>query len=311
MQANNNKLANFVIGGTEKAGTTSVFVYLSQHPQVCAASHKETNFFRMEYTGNTQQDIDNYSRYFSVGKDECPVLMEATPGYLGESTEVVPLMAQLIPDTRLLFILRDPIDRMYSSYNFHLGKLNIPAEIDFSEYVQRCIAYDKGKSSADELGLDDWYLKVLRYGSYAEALEPYYDNFPRENIKVMFFEDLKDDTPAFMTELSQFLNIDEDFWTEYEFRASNVTFSGRNKVFHRLAMWVNNLAEPILRQRPEIKHRIVSMYKAVNLDREGYDPLSDKIRAELLDYYQPGVDKLEACLGRTVPSNWLNRENPS
>ena len=73
-------------------------------------------------------------------------------------------------------------------------------------------------------------------------------------------------------------------------------------------MWVNTIAEPILRQRPEIKHRIVSIYKAINLDREGYDPMSTEVREELLNYYQPGVDKLEARLGRAVPSNWLNRD---
>jgi len=305
------KLANFIIGGTEKAGTTSVFVYLSQHPQVCAATRKETDFFRNEFTGNLAHDEDNYGCYFGANSIDFPVRMEASPGYLGESSTVAPRIAQLVPDTRLLFILRDPIDRIYSSYNFHVGKLNIPAEIDFSSYVQRCLAFERQESNTQELGLDEWYLKVLRFGNYADALENFYDNFPHAQIKVMFFEDLKEDTPGFMNELSTFLQLDTDFWVDYEFRKTNVTFSGRNKLFHRLAMWANSLAEPVLRQRPQLKHRIVSAYKALNQAREGYDPMSDAARTELQAYYLPGVKQLESILGRSVPSAWQQKEEQS
>ena len=58
------RLANFVIGGTEKAGTTSVFDYLSAHPQVCASSRKETDFFRNEYSGEREVDARRYAAYF-------------------------------------------------------------------------------------------------------------------------------------------------------------------------------------------------------------------------------------------------------
>ena len=167
MQTDELQLANFVIGGTEKAGTTSVFVYLSEHPEVCAASKKETDFFRGQFTGNTAQDRLNYAKYFDRCNTENSVVMEASPGYLGEAELVAPRMHSMIPDAKILFILRDPIDRLYSLYNFHVGKLNIPGEVSFQDYVKRCFAYERGEGGARELPMHEWYLKTIALGRYA------------------------------------------------------------------------------------------------------------------------------------------------
>jgi hypothetical protein len=304
MQTKEIRLANFVIAGTEKAGTTSVFVYLSEHPDVCASSRKETDFFRGEFTGDSIQDQLNYSRYFSEVDKECSVIMEASPGYLGEAELVAPRMHAMIPDAKILFILRDPIDRLHSSYNFHIGKLNIPEDISFPDYVQRCLAYESGAASATELGIDEWYLKVMRFGRYAEFLTLYRDIYPDTSIKVLFFEFLKEDTVGFMAELSKFLEIRPDFWKDYEFLKSNVTFFGRNKLLHRAAIWGNTFTEPLLRKRPNLKHRLVNFYKAINQAHDGYDPMPESIRENLLRYYQPSVDALPKLLGCSIPESW-------
>lgn len=307
----NSKIANFIIGGTEKAGTTSIFVYLSQHPDVCASSKKETDFFRHEYIGDKSDDYKNYARYFDAGNEAKRVLMEASPGYLGESLTVAPRMFSLTPDAKLLFILRDPVDRIYSSYNFHVGRLNIPKTIDFSEYVRRCMAYDSGDYSANDLALDDWYLKVLQFGRYSDSLKPFYDCFPAGNIKIMFFEDLKHDSLAFMTELSRFLEIDTTYWLTYEFRKTNVTFSSRNKLLHRLAMHLNSLSEPILRRRPNLKQALVNIYKSANQAQEGYDPMPNGLRNQLITYYQPSIDALRTFLKNDMPESWPSSTDSS
>src|SRR5580765_445608 len=86
------RFANFVIGGTEKAGTTSVFDYLSAHPQVCTSSRKETDFFRNGYTGNPEVDARRYGSFFERCDSRTPVIAEASPGYLGEAATVAPRM---------------------------------------------------------------------------------------------------------------------------------------------------------------------------------------------------------------------------
>ena len=103
-------------------------------------------------------------------------------------------MASLLPDVKLLFwSLRNPIERLYSSYNFHVGRLNIPETMSFEEYVDKSLAYDNGATDAIELGIDEWCLKTMRIGRYVEFLMPFFDAFPRCNIRVMFFEQLEND----------------------------------------------------------------------------------------------------------------------
>jgi hypothetical protein len=297
------RLANFVIGGTEKAGTTSVFDYLSAHPDVCTSSIKETDFFRHGYTGDRTDDSRRYGSYFEHCNPRCRILLEGSPGYLGEAATVAPRLRALIPDAKLLFILRDPVERLYSSFNFHHGKLDLPASMTFDDYLRRCLDYDRGIAGPQQSGLDEWYLKVLRFGCYADSIAAFRAQLPQEQVKVMFFESLRDDARAFMVELSGYLGIDSSFWSGYTFHKSNVTFSGRNRALHRLAMRVNAAAEPILRRYPALKRSLVSSYKTVNQEREGYDPMSASARQALIKYYAPSVRALQQ-LGTPLPRDW-------
>jgi len=95
--------------------------------------------------------------------------MEASSGHPGAAASVAPRIAALAPDAKVLFILRDPIDRLYSSHHFHCGRLNRPQQLSFQDCVRCCLDLDCGKRSARELGLDEWYLKVLHFGCYSGA----------------------------------------------------------------------------------------------------------------------------------------------
>lgn len=303
------RLPNFIIGGTEKSGTTSVFDYLCAHPQVCGSSKKETDFFTAEYTGDPLRDAERYAGYFSRCSVEVPVLMEASPGYLGEASKVAPRMQAMIPQVKLLFILRNPVDRFYSSYHFHRGKLNLPADMSVEDYFQCCVEYDSGKKSSADLNIDDWYLKVLRFGCYAEFLSIYRHVLSPDRVKVMFFETLSDDPRSFMVELSDFIGIRPDPWKEFEFRKSNVTFSGKNRALHRLVMKANELGEPVLRRYPSLKRWLVDAYKAMNQKREGYDPMAPAVRARLAAYYSSSLAELRDRMGLMVPGSWFGRDD--
>jgi len=298
------RLANFIIGGTEKSGTTSVFDHLSAHPQVCASTRKETDFFRHGYSGDPLVDGRRYATFFERCDQSVPVLMEASPGYLGEAATVAPRLRALVPGVKLLFILRDPVERFYSSYQFHRARLNLPQQLTCDDYLQRCLEYDRGALSARDSGLDEWYLKVLRFGRYAGCLEMFRLQLPPANLKVMFFESLRQDERAFMVELSGFLGIDPAFWSDYRFRRSNVTFSGRNHALHRLAVRVNTLAEPLLRRYPGLKRSLLRVYKTVNEEREGYEPMPAAARTLLVGYYGPSVRALQLQLGAALPDAW-------
>jgi hypothetical protein len=293
-----------VIGGTEKAGTTSVFDNLTAHPEICASSRKETDFFREGFTGDLAADAHRYASFFARCNPLMRIRMEASPGYLGEAATVAPRMRALIPNAKVLFILRDPIDRLYSSYHFHRGKLNLPQEMTFADYVDRCIEFDRRAKGARQIGLDEWYLRVLRFGCYSECIGIFRSELPPENVKVMFFDALRENERSFMVELSAFLGIDPNFWSNFQFRKSNVTFSGRNLTLHRLAMRLNAIAEPFMRRYPSLKQWLVYGYKAVNQKREGYDPMPLSLKARLIEFYGPDVRALQRELGTALPESW-------
>lgn len=298
------RLPDFIIGGTEKAGTTSVFDWLAAHPEVAASARKETDFFRVEYTGDHVYDQARYGTHFAHCNPGATVWMEASPGYLGEAATVAPRMRRLVPTVRLLFILRDPVERLHSSFHFHRGRLNLPGSLRFEDYVRCCLAYDRGECRPDQLCLGEWYLKVLRFGCYAEFLATYRRELPAAPVKVMFFESLRRDPRGFMTELSAFLGVDPSFWRDFDFRPSNVTFSARHRSLHRLAVRANSLAEPVMRRYPVVKRTLVRAYKAINQDREGYDAMPAATRALLTDYYRPSIRALERWLDDPVPAAW-------
>jgi hypothetical protein len=120
----------------------------------------------------------------------------------------------------------------------------------------------------------------------------------------MGFEQLTGDVAGFMRELSQFLQIDSDFWNSYEFRKSNVTFRGSNRLLHRVAISVNNRVEPLLRRRPALKHALVNLYKQINQSREGYDPMPEPVREKLQAYYHPHNQALRRLLGPDITDGW-------
>ncbi|MBI5237149.1 MAG: sulfotransferase domain-containing protein [Deltaproteobacteria bacterium] len=295
-----------VIGGTFKAATSSVFTYLSAHPGVCGSSVKETAFFIRGYTGDHATDIKNYLNYFKAPKPDAKVLMEASPGYLGGGGEIARRIKATLPEAKLIFILRDPINRLNSYYNFHIGLLTKDFDRDTSleEYIERCKSYSEGVAPG-ALKMDERHLRALEIGRYADYLEEYYRVFPRKDIKVVFHENLNAKPFDFMVKLSGFIGIDPAFYDGYRFEKANVTFSSKVELLHRIANYANKRLEKALRQRPRIKSKITKAYKLINQRKEGYSSIPESVTAKLTEYYGPSNKKLASLLkGEDLPQ-WV------
>ncbi|HSQ38521.1 MAG TPA: sulfotransferase, partial [Anaerolineales bacterium] len=128
------------MAGTEKSGTTSVYQYLGAHPDVAPSGRKETDYFRSP----SPHSQSAYEALFP-GAEPGMLRMEASPGYLAESHLAAPAIASLIPDAKLLFILRDPIDRLLSSFEFHKSRFFIPEDLSFDAYIDLCARFERGE----------------------------------------------------------------------------------------------------------------------------------------------------------------------
>ena len=299
------RIANAIIAGAPKAGTSSIFEYLSAHPQVCGSSIKETAFFLRDYTGDVQQDLRFYGKYFSHCKDTKKIYLEASSGYLAGGGLAAMRIEKLLDQPKIILILRNPVERLYSYYNFLIGQLALPEEKKFEDYVELCMKKKNDSNALLELKMDDFYhLEVVEHGCYAKFIVEYLEFIPMERLWIGFYEDLKRDQQKFVSDICKFLVIDPLFYQDYTFHKVNVTFSAKHVALHKLAMKVSRGLESVLRQRPGIKLPLVKIYKKINLKREGYEGMAEATRNQLKEYYREHNNELEKILGRQLPAEW-------
>ena len=295
---------HLIIGGTIKAATSSLFTYISAHPEVCASKIKETWFFSTQYSGDAEQDRRKYLAYFTPG-DEHRVLFEASPEYLTYKENVAPRIRQMLPGARLLFLLRNPVDRLYSHFNFARGKLDLPQDLGFEKFIDYCEQFNRGETSPEESGIALKHLRALEIGNYHRFLANFYDSFSAAQIKVVFYDDFAADPLAKLAEICRFAGISPAFYQNFAMQKSNVAFASRNRFLHRVAMFFNRLLEPWLRRFPSLKHSLVRFYRLFNQDRRGFVPMTEETREKLNGYYAPANAELKKMLPDQPFPGWV------
>ena len=128
-----------LICGTNKSGTTSLFRYLADHPAIIPCSRKEAGFFFRPL----EQDLDaTYKEYCDLfpSAQQDKILIEATPTYLDRGGEVAGRIKQLLPNARLVFVLREPVARVVSYFRSKHGMETSPvANVTFDDFIQKAI----------------------------------------------------------------------------------------------------------------------------------------------------------------------------
>ncbi len=185
-------LPTFVTIGSMKGGTSALHDYLRAHPQVCMSKPKETNFF-YEPAGH---DLDWYRSCFRGTGEQYG---ESSPNYTKRHLVdgVAERMHALLPDVRLIYLVRDPIDRAVSHFLHNVVKNRVQRE-DFAAYF------------------DDLDNPALLTSRYHWQIEPFVETYGLDRILVASSEDLRDDRAATLSRIFTFLGIDDEF-TSTEF----------------------------------------------------------------------------------------------
>ena len=223
-------LPDYIGIGTIKGGSTSLWHYLAQHPQILAADEKQVRYFDyFSYLGPAW-----YRSMFPTEADRValsarlglPVITgEFSPSYLSHPT-APPRVSALVPNARLIVVLRNPIDRAYSHWQHSLRKGG-ETVADFAEALEleeTRIAGERERIFADPFyfprAFGDFSYRLR--GRYAEHLTQWLNEFPREQILVVKSESLFSDPQAVLTqEVFPYLGISPDVDT-IEFRPQNV-----------------------------------------------------------------------------------------
>ena len=195
-------LPNLIIIGAMKCSTTALHRYLDLHPDIAMSEPKELNFFcgpehyedpgepAARSAGNWHRGVSWYATQFRPA----PVRGEASPGYTSPSfTEAADRMARVVPDARLVYAVRDPIERAVSQYLHHRA--------------------DGTERRPVEEALIDPQSQYLERSRYHERLEPYLARFPREQILICAQEDLWSSRRTTLRSLYRFAGVDDLFWS--------------------------------------------------------------------------------------------------
>lgn len=294
-------LPNLVIAGVTKAGTTSLFAYLGQHPDVCAASRKDINHFSSLRHGEPAPPISSYSSYFGHCSGQ-RIRLDASPDYFNGGWAVVGALHRDLPDLRVVFTLRDPASRLWSHYRYR-RQLGVAGEqVSFDDFVNACLSARAGQDS----GATRDY-RTLSMGFYAQHLEPWFAVFG-EAARILFFEDLAADPRTVVADLCGWLGIGVAAAERIEYAAHNRTVEPRSRALQGLADRINAAGDRVFRHYPGLEARLREAYHAVNARRHTEGP-SPQDRALAESVYAEANRELAAMLetrGYALPG-WLTR----
>jgi hypothetical protein len=267
------RVANMVIVGVPKAGTSSLFDYLAQHPDVCGSDEKETGYFNFYSPWRKQgppPPIEEYARHFAHSTGERYAL-EATPTYCYGGPEVISAIRTVLGKPKIILILRDPADRLWSAYTFQRQVGNNPRFPDFAHYVDTLEQHRReGVAMVPGNGLHG-----LEIGFYADYTGGWLDEFG-DDMRVVFLEDLRRDPRTVVTSLCAWLGIDTEVVATLDYAARNVTRHPRST---RLA----HAARTLKRQSERLNLLPTSAYKRM---RSGYYRLNS---GEITERFDPAL----------------------
>ncbi|MEH2059258.1 MAG: sulfotransferase domain-containing protein [Nostoc sp.] len=249
---------DFIICGLPRCGTTSIYGYLTSHPQVLTAVEKEINFFSHFF----DRGLDYYYAHFPAIQDNNYLTGEATPSYLCRANPQQ--IFQLFPNIKLIFLLRNPVDRAISSFylfnRLGIGQNSLEQTFKFSiERLEERPDFDSlsvqnKKFSKDSL-LEEISLIHTIPSVYIYFIKKWMNVFPKEQLLILKSEDFYSNPSSTMKQVHRFLNLPDYQLTEYR-----------------------------------------------NYNPGSYHSVPDALRYQLAEFFQPYNRELEHYLGRKF--NW-------
>lgn len=303
-----NRYPNFLIIGAAKAGTTALYEYLAQHPEISLTTPKEPHYFA--FNGTRPCLVDAYGQVAPVARtsivDTASYLqlfegMQATAvGEASTSYLYWPGSAKRIhrfnPEMKLIALLRNPIERAFSSY-LHL-KRELREPLTFVEGL---------RAESDRIRGNIGFLwRYVDMGRYCRQLGPYFELFPASQIHIVMSDDLRYRTREVLNQVFQFLEVTENVFVDAS-TLHNVSGQPKSRVAQGFVLWMQRsrwtkaVARSIL---PETLQRtILDKVQAANLQRPDLPIDAGEF---LRDRFAEEVGDLGTLLGQDL-SRWLEK----
>jgi hypothetical protein len=282
----------FIIAGAIRCGTTSLSLWLTQHPDVFMPPEKELHYFE-RYHERKIHEWSDYLARFEPGRGKAAV-GEASPSYLAKP-ESAAWIRFVLPDAKILLILRNPVDRAFSNYCFGLMR-----GWEFAPTFERALRRDRRWHSGSHSELEEERhggMCYFRRGLYADQVQRFLEAFGPEAVRVWLFDDLAEKPKETYREICSYLGIRSDFTPGFQ-RLNQ----GRPPALIRLQRVLARASRhAVLPGSAPILRGVMEMNQALGRMVRRLDPST---RATLMEAYRPDVLRLGRLIGRDL-SSWL------
>ena len=304
-------MPNFFIVGAQKAGTTSLYHYLNQHPQVYMSPIKEPFFFdhemdskgevvSREFEGHRQPprftNIEEYSALFEGVRGE-KAIGEATPLYI-YAPGTAGRIERYAPGAKSIALLRNPADRAYSAFLYAV-RMGVEPLTDFAQALRE-----------EPFRMRNGWHYVFHYrsrGLYYQQLKRFYEVFGRERLGVWLYEDMREAPSSVAQSVFRFLDVDDTFATDTSSRynpagvpasrSARTAMRATDKTVGALRKVVaptSSILPPAYKMRRLVQSRILTVPP----------PIDPELREELTYSYKEDILRLQDLIGRDL-STWL------
>jgi hypothetical protein len=260
-------LPNFLGVGAARAGTTWIARNLAEHPDVFLPRKKELHFFDRHFQDGVpvyEAEFEGWSGQSAIG--------EITPQYFHNEV-VATRIKELVPSVKLLFCLRNPIDRAYSHYWKSKASFPDPTNATFEEKL-------------------DTLPEIINVGYYFDHLQRYIMLFPGEQIHILLFDELEEQPGKVLREMYSFLNVDPTFTPALMNQKINAGASQGNLGKSKLLWYLYRLFN-----RAGVHQVAKSLEKA---NTQELPPMLPETRQKLAKIYRDQVRQLEDLIKRDL-----------
>jgi hypothetical protein len=291
---------NFFIVGAPKCGTTAMNDFLAQHPDIFMAK-KEIHYFGSDLKMRLKISESEYLNYFNEAGNK-KIIGEASVWYLFSQTAAIEIK-KFSPGAKILIMLRNPVQVLHSLHSQHLydGNENV---LDFETAMNLDAERKNGNKIPDSL--DFFELPPYRDSVlFARQVKRYLDNFGRENVHIILYDDFVPNTEKAVRGTLDFLGVDSKIPIAYDVINPNKTI--RFFSLHRLLKnpsWGLKRVVRIILPFKKLRHSIMAYLSKWNIRIKKRDKMDDRLYGRLKDSFAEDVNSLARIINRDL-SGWL------
>ena len=291
------RVSVFIVGAT-KSGTTALYHYLSQSPDLYFAETKELQYFCRDIRErNPVNRVRDFQHYHDLFSDACEnqIKVDASPQYLFSKSSAAEI-ADYNPEAKIIAILRNPVDMVYSLHSqlLHVG---IEKEENFEKAIRRSMSLYREQPLSETDTVDK--LRYIERALYSEQIQRFLSVFPTESVRVYLYDDLKKDTGSLLEDVFGYLDVAA--LDSIDTQVVNANKKVKNRLVHKLYMERPGGLGKLWRSLPSGPKQAVKRFLMNrNTENSTREPMESGLRAELSGIFESDIAALEKLIGRSL-----------